>query len=49
MDDLVRTGVVLNVHELTDTTDIVSSHYEDVGAVLEFDHFVDFASLKVEL
>ena len=49
MDDLVRTGVVLNVHELADTTDVVTSHDEDVGAVLEFDDFVDFASLKVEL
>ena len=49
VDDLVGTGVVLDVHELANTTNVVSSHDEDVGTVLKLDDFVDFASLEVEL
>ena len=36
VDDLVGTGVVLNVHENTNTTNIVSSLDEDLGSILEF-------------
>ena len=49
VDDLVGTRVVLDVHELANTTNVVSSHDEDVGTVLKLDDFVDFASLEVEL
>lgn len=49
VDDLVRTWVVFNVHEGTDTTNIVSTLDKDSGTVSEFDDFVDFASLKVQL
>ena len=49
VDDLVGTWVVLDVHELANTTNVVSSHDEDVGTVLKLDDFVDFASLEVEL
>ena len=47
MDDLVGTWVVLNVHEGTNTTDIVSSSEEDLGAILEFDNSVNLASAEV--
>ena len=41
--------MVLNVHELTNTANIVSSSNENVGSILEFHNFVDFTSLKVKL
>lgn len=49
MDDLVGTWVVLNVHEGTNTTDIVSSSDEDLGAILEFDNSVNLARAEVKL
>ena len=47
--DLVGTGVVLDVLENTDSTDIVSSLDENRRAVFVFDNAVNFTSLKVEL
>ena len=47
VDDLVGTGVVLNMHEGTNTTNIVSSGNEDSGSIFEFNNAIDFASLKV--
>ena len=49
VDDLVRTWVMFNVHEGADTTNIVSTLDKDSGTVSEFDDFVDFASLEVQL
>lgn len=47
--DLIRTGVVLDVHELTDTTNVVSAVGEHSGAVFELNDGIDFSSLEVEL
>lgn len=47
--NLVGTGMVLDVLEDTNTTDIVSALYEDGGTVLELDDAVDLTSLKVQL
>lgn len=47
--DLVGTGVVLDVLEDTDATDVVSAGHEDGGAVLELDEAVDLTGLKVVL
>jgi hypothetical protein len=47
--DLVGTGVVLDVLEDTNTTDVVTTDDEDGGAVVELDNTVDLTSLKVEL
>jgi len=41
--------MVLDVHEGTDTTDIVTTVDGDQSAVLELDNSVDLTSLKVEL
>ena len=49
VDDLVGTGVVLDVHEGADTTDIVTGGEVDSGSVFEFNNTVDLASLKVKL
>ena len=49
VDDLVGTGVVFDMHEGTDTTDIVSGSEVDSGSVFEFNNTVDLASLKVKL
>lgn len=49
VDNLVGTRVVLDMHESTNTTDVISSEDEDGGAVLEFDDTVDFTGLKVQL
>ena len=49
VDDLIGTGVVLNMHESTDTTNIVSSGNEDNSSIFEFNNAIDFASLKVIL
>lgn len=49
VDDLVGTGVVLDVHEGADTTDIVTGGQVDSGSVFEFNNTVDLASLKVKL
>lgn len=49
VDDLVGTRVVLDMHESTNTTDVISSEDEHGGAVLEFDNAVDFTGLKVQL
>lgn len=49
LDDLVGTWMVLNVHEGTNTTDIVSTLDEDGAAVLALDDSVDFTGLKVQL
>ena len=49
MDDLVGTGVLLNVHEGTDATNRVSSSDIDSGSVFEFDNSVDLTSLEVKL
>ena len=47
--DLVGTGVVLDVLEDTNTTDVVTTDDEDGGAVVELDNTIDLTSLKVEL
>ncbi len=47
--DLVGTGVVLDVLEDTNTTDVVTTDDEDGGTVVELDNTVDLTSLKVEL
>lgn len=47
--NFVGTGVVLDVLEDTDTTDIVSALDEDRGSVLEFDESVDLVGLEVVL
>ena len=49
MDDLVGTGVLLNVHEGTDTTDIVTTGDEADSSVFEFNNSVDLTRLKVKL
>lgn len=49
VDDLVGTGVLLNVHEGADTTDVVSADDHDKGSVFEFNNAIDLASLKVKL
>jgi hypothetical protein len=49
VSNFVRTGVVLDVLEDTNTTDVVTTDDENGGAVVEFDNAVDFASLKVKL
>ena len=49
LDDLVGTWMVLNVHEGTNTTDIVSTLDEDGASVLALDDAVDFTGLEVEL
>ncbi len=47
--NFVGTGVVFDVLEDTDTTDVVSAGSEDEGAVIEFDDTVNLTSLKVKL
>ena len=49
VDNLVGTGVVLNVHEDASTTNIVSSGNENRSSIFEFNHTVDLSSLKVKL
>lgn len=49
VDDLVGTGVLLNVHEGADTTNVVSANDHDKGVVFEFNNAIDLASLKVKL
>ena len=49
VDNLIGTWVVLNVHEDTNTTDIVSSLDENLGSILEFNNSINFTSLKVKL
>ena len=47
--DLVGTGVVLDVLEDTNTTDVVSAGNEDGGAVVELDDAVNGVGLQVDL
>lgn len=47
--DLVGTGVVLDVLEDTNTTDVVTTDDEDGGAIVKLDNTVDLTSLKIEL
>ena len=47
--NLVGTGVVLNVLEDTNTTNIVTTGDENGGTVLELDNRVNISSLEVEL
>lgn len=49
VSDFVGTGVVFDVLEDTDTTDVVSAGSENEGAVIEFDDSVNLTSLKVKL
>ena len=49
VDNLVGTWVVLNVHECSNTTNIVSALDEDGASVLEFDDLVNFTGLEVQL
>ena len=49
VDDLVGTGVVLDVHEGANTTDIVTGSEVAGGSVFEFNNTVDLTSLKVQL
>ena len=47
VDNLVGTGVVLDVHEDAGTTNIVSTGNEDRRSIFEFNHSIDLSSLKV--
>lgn len=49
VDDFVGTWVVLYMHQLSDTTNIVSSHDKDSSSILKFNNFLDFTCLKVQL
>ena len=49
VDDFVGTGMVLDMHENADTTNIVSSDNEDRGSIFEFNNSIDLSSLKVKL
>jgi len=49
VSDLVRTRVVLDVLEDTNTTDVVTTDDEDGGAIVKLDNTVNLTSLKVEL
>ena len=49
VDNLVGTGVVLDVHEDAGTTNIVSTGNEDRRSIFEFNHSIDLSSLKVKL
>ena len=49
VDDLVRAGVLLEMHELAHTTNIVTTSNEDEASVFEFNNAIDLASLKVKL
>lgn len=49
VDNLIGTWMVLNVHEDTNTTDIVTSLDENLGSILEFNNSINFTSLKVKL
>lgn len=41
--------MVFNMHQLSDTTNIVSSHDKHSSSVFSFNDFLNFASLKVKL
>lgn len=41
--------MVLNMHQLSDTTNVVSSHDEYSSSVFGFNHFLNFTALKVQL
>ena len=41
--------MVLNMHQLSDTTNIVSTHDKHGSSVFSFNDFLNFASLKVKL
>lgn len=47
--DLVRTGMVLDVLEHTDATNVITASAEDLGVVLKFDNTVDSVGLQIEL
>jgi len=47
--NLVRTGMVLDVLEDTNTADVVTAGNEDGGAVVELDDRVNFVGLEVKL
>lgn len=49
VNDLIGTWVVLNVHENTNTTDIVSTLNENLSSILEFNNSINLTSLKVIL
>jgi hypothetical protein len=49
VDDLIGTWVMLDVHELSDTTNVVSTLNEHLNSVFEFNDFFDLIGLKVEL
>ena len=47
VDDLIGTGVVLDVHECAHTTNIVTTNGVHSAAILEFNNGIDFTRLKV--
>jgi len=47
--DFVGTWMVLNVHQLSDTTNVVSTRDEHSSSILKFNDFLDFTCLKVQL
>ena len=47
MDDLIRTLVVLDVHECAHTTNIVTTNGVHSAAILEFNNGIDLTRLKV--
>jgi len=49
VSNLVGTGMVLDVLEHTDATNIVTASGENAGAIFELDNRVNFVGLKVEL
>jgi hypothetical protein len=49
VSNFVRTGVVLDVLEDTNTTDVVTTDDEHLSAVLVLDEALNFTALKVNL
>jgi hypothetical protein len=49
VSDFVGTGVVFDVLEDANTTNVVSAGNKDCSAVIKFDDSVDFTRLEVKL
>ena len=49
VSDIEAAGVLLNVLEDTDTTDVVSAGYKDECTVVKLNDSIDLTSLKIKL
>lgn len=49
VSDIEATGVLLDVLEHTDSSDVVTTDDQNLGSVFVLDEAINFASLKVEL